>query len=46
MLEQLIGAIYAKFVNIVKEMSHVLGNENWKDNFDALLHIVRGYNRM
>ena len=43
-LKQLLGASYAEFerLSTVKK-SYVLGSENWEDNFDALLHLVKEF---
>ena len=37
----MLGARYAEF-NTVKT-SYVLGSENWEDDFDALLHLVKEF---
>ena len=44
-LKQLLGARYAEFetLSAVEKTSYVLGSENWEDDFDALLHIVKEF---
>ena len=44
-LKQLLGARYAEFetLSAVEKTSYVLGSENWEDNFDALLHLVKEF---
>ena len=44
-LKQLLGARYAEFetLSAVEKASYVLSNENWEDDFDALLHIVKEF---
>ena len=44
-LKQLLGARYAEFeiLTAVGKTLYVLGSENWEDNFDALLHLVKPY---
>ena len=41
-LKQLLGARYAEF-EAVEKTSYVLGSENWEDDFDALLHLVKEF---
>ena len=38
MCAQLLGARYAEFKKLI-----MLSSENWKDNFDALLHLVKEF---
>ena len=44
-LKQLLGARYAEFetLSAVEKTSYVLGSENWEDDFDALLHLVKEF---
>ena len=44
-LKQLLGARYAEFetLSAVEKTSCVLGSENWEDDFDALLHLVKEF---
>ena len=44
-LKQLLGASYVEFekLSTVEKASYVLGSENWEDNFDALLHLVKEF---
>ena len=42
-LKQLLGARYAEFemLSTVEKTLYVLSSENWEDDFDALLHLVK-----
>ena len=42
-LKQMLDARYAEFerLSAVEKTSYVLGSENWQDDFDALLHLVK-----
>ena len=42
---QLLGASYAEFemLSTVENTSYVLGSENWEENSDALLHLVKQF---
>ena len=44
-LKQLLGARYVEFetLSAVEKTSYVLGSENWEDDFDALLHLVKEF---
>ena len=44
-LKQLLGARYAEFETLgaVEKTSYVLGSENWEDDFDALLDLVKEF---
>ena len=44
-LKQLLGARYAEFetLSVVERTSYVPGSENWEDDFDALLHLVKAF---
>ena len=44
-LKQLLGARYAEFetLSAVEKTSYVLDSENWEDNFNALLHLVKEF---
>ena len=44
-LKQLLGARCAEYerLSTVEKISYVLGSENWEDNFDALLHLVKEF---
>ena len=44
-LKQLLGVRYAEFetLSAVEKTSYVLGSENWEDDFDALLHLVKEF---
>ena len=44
-LKQLLGARYAEFetLSAVEKTSYVLGSENWEDDFDTLLHLVKEF---
>ena len=44
-LKQLLGARYADFEthSTVEKTLHLLGSENWEDDFDALLHLVKEF---
>ena len=45
-LKQLLGARYAEFETlsaVEKTSYYVLGSENWEDDFDALLHLVKEF---
>ena len=44
-LKQLLGARYAEFetLSAVEKTSYVLSSENWEDDFDALLHLVKEF---
>ena len=44
-LKQLLGARCAEFetLSAVEKTAYVLGSENWEDNFDALLHLVKEF---
>ena len=41
----MLGARYAEFETLraVEKTSYVLGSENWEDDFDALLHLVKEF---
>ena len=41
----MLGARYAEFetLSAVEKTSYVLGSENWEDDFDALLHLVKEF---
>ena len=41
-LKQLLGAEFGR-LSTVKKTLYVLGNENWEDHFDALLHLVKEF---
>ena len=43
--KQLLGASYVEFekLSTVEKASYVLGSENWEDNFDPLLHLVKEF---
>ena len=44
-LKRLLGARYVEFetLSAVEKTSYVLGSENWEDDFDALLHLVKEF---
>ena len=44
-LKQLLGPRYAEFetLSAVEKKSYVLGSENWEDDFNALLHLVKEF---
>ena len=44
-LKQLLGVRYAEFETLtaVEKSSYVLGSENWEDDFDTLLHLVKEF---
>ena len=45
-LKQLLGARYAEFETlsaVEKTSFYVLGSENWEDDFNALLHLVKEF---
>ena len=41
----MLGARYAEFerLSTVDKTSYVLGSDNWEDDFDALLHLVKEF---
>ena len=40
----MLGARYAEFETLsADEKTYVLGSENWEDDFDALLHLVKEF---
>ena len=41
----MLAARYAEFetLSAVEKTSYVLGSENWEDDFDALLHLVKEF---
>ena len=41
----MLGTRYAEFktLSAVEKTSYVLGSENWEDDFDALLHLVKEF---
>ena len=41
-LKQFLGA---EFETLREKALYVLGSKNWEDNFDALLHLVKEFNR-